>query len=494
MLKSNILLVLICLSLVSSQYNQDARMLGLSGAYTNIAEGFSCVGINPANLSYGSEYSMNLGSINASFWNNALSLSLINTLNNANMIDSTSINYYDKNRLKTLFDERGLVINSEFNLPLPVVNLSYKNWALTSSSHTYTEIGMPTLLLDFMFFGNIVNEKMNFELPLSIQSVQETGITYSNQFKSIHLGVTAKHILGYYYTDINMVDSAFFMTDTSAFEGKGGFLLKQGIGGSGFGLDIGILTEPFLDGYQVGMSITNILGDINWKQDSPFRELLEESVHNLFPEEMQLHSSEYYYYYFLMDSINAVSLSSSEFDDLFNSEGYSVIKVESLDHIEGLTFYDSITQTDVALSGHSQIVELSDSSGFLIPSEDISDKELDAFSNKPFTTRHPSIFRLGISRNFSNDMIVAMDLSTGFSSTLGSYDTWRINLGTEITRFKHFPIRFGVGFGGGRGASLSVGSGIWYGPIHFDIGFAYKKGLTINSSKGLGIGVSLSIQ
>ncbi len=482
MLKSNILLTLICLSLVSGQYDQDARMLGLSGAYTNIAEGFSCVGINPANLSYGSDFSMNLGSINASFWNNALSLDLINTLNNANMIDSTSINYYDKDRLKPLFDEGGLVINSEFNLPFPVLNLSYKNWALTSSSHTYTEVGMPTLLLDFMFFGNIINEKMNFEIPLFIQSVQETGITYSNQFKSIHLGVTAKHILGYYYTDINMVDSAFFMTDTSAFDGKGGFLLKQGIGGSGFGLDLGILTEPFLDGYQVGMSITNIFGDINWKQDSPFRELLEESVHDFLPEEMQLHSSEYYYYYFLMDSVNAVSLSNSEFDDLFSSDGYSVIKVESLDYVEGFIYEES------------QVVELSDSSGFLVPSKYISDKQLDTFSNDPFTTRHPSVFRLGISRNFNNDMIIAMDLSTGFSATLGSYDTWRMNLGTEITRFKHFPIRFGIGLGGGRGASLSVGSGIWYGPIHFDIGLAYKKGLTVNSSKGLDIGISLSIQ
>ena len=32
-----------------------------------------------------------------------------------------------------------------------------------------------------------------------------------------------------------MIDSAFFMTDTSSFEGRGGFLLKQGIGGSGLG-------------------------------------------------------------------------------------------------------------------------------------------------------------------------------------------------------------------------------------------------------------------
>ena len=68
-----------------------------------------------------------------------------------------------------------------------------------------------------------------------------------------------------------------------------------------------------------------------------------------------------------------------------------------------------------------------------------------------------------------------------------------MNLGTEITRFKHFPIRFGIGFGGEQGASLSAGSGIWFGNIHFDVALAYKRGLSINSSKGLDIGFSLSI-
>ena len=106
MMKSSIIFVILYCSFLFGQHDQDARMLSLSGTYTNIAEGFSCVGVNPANLSYGSDYSMNLGSVNASFWNNSLSLNLINTLNNANMIDSTSIDYYDKDRLKTVFDER----------------------------------------------------------------------------------------------------------------------------------------------------------------------------------------------------------------------------------------------------------------------------------------------------------------------------------------------------------------------------------------------------
>ena len=32
------------------QYSQDARMLGLGGAYTTLSNGYRAVGINPANI------------------------------------------------------------------------------------------------------------------------------------------------------------------------------------------------------------------------------------------------------------------------------------------------------------------------------------------------------------------------------------------------------------------------------------------------------------
>ena len=70
MMKNRVVLILFYVSFIWSQYDQDARMLGLSGAYTNISEGFSCVGINPANLSYNPKFSINIASVNAGFSNN----------------------------------------------------------------------------------------------------------------------------------------------------------------------------------------------------------------------------------------------------------------------------------------------------------------------------------------------------------------------------------------------------------------------------------------
>ena len=97
------------------------------------------------------------------------------------MVDTTSMDYYDKSRLKDLFDKKGLVLNTEFNLPLPMLNISFNNWALTSTNHIFTEVGMPSLLIDFLFLGNTIGERIDFELPLSLQSVQETGLSYSKK-------------------------------------------------------------------------------------------------------------------------------------------------------------------------------------------------------------------------------------------------------------------------------------------------------------------------
>ena len=64
-----------------------------------------------------------------------------------------------------------------------------------------------------------------------------------------------------------------------------------------------------------------------------------------------------------MDSINAVTLSDNEFDELFYSDGYAVIKVESLDEVSNFTY------------NQDEIIELQDSSGYLVPSKDITDAQ-----------------------------------------------------------------------------------------------------------------------
>ena len=104
--------ILFFLSLSFSSIVHDARMLAVSHAYTNMARGYSSVGINPANIALSPSFTMNFGSYYLGVENSMISIETYNALSGANMVDTLDLHYYDKNSLHTLFS-KGLIFNSE---------------------------------------------------------------------------------------------------------------------------------------------------------------------------------------------------------------------------------------------------------------------------------------------------------------------------------------------------------------------------------------------
>ena len=102
--------------------------------------------------------------------------------------------------------------------------------------------------------------------------------------------------------------------------------------------------------------------------------------------------------------------------------------------------------------------------------------------------------RLGISRRWTDQAVVAADLVTGFSNYLGSSASWRLSIGTEITRFKNKFIRLGYAFGGLTKKSISIGYGRKLGPLQWDIGLSLNGGFKIDSTKGIDIAMGLTWQ
>jgi hypothetical protein len=102
--------------------------------------------------------------------------------------------------------------------------------------------------------------------------------------------------------------------------------------------------------------------------------------------------------------------------------------------------------------------------------------------------------RLGISRRWIGQAVVAADLVTGFSNDLGSSASWRFSIGTEITRFKNKFIRLGYAFGGLTKKSIGIGYGRKLGPLQWDIGLSLNGGFKIDSTKGIDIAMGLTWQ
>jgi len=480
-MNSKLLSIALFFTLVFPQLSQDARMLALSGAYTTVAKGYQCVGVNPANLMNSNGFSINLLTFNIGAGNNSLSLDVINDLNGADLENPNAEVYFPKEDLGYIFDDDGIIVSTDLALPLPFLNFSFKNYAFTTTPKLYTKFGLPSGFVDLLFYGNEIGKDLSIDVPVDIMAVQETGFTYAFANEGFTFGVTAKYILGFFYSTFESVDSSYFRTDSTAFTGQGSFLMKQAIGGNGFDLDVGMLSPEFDNGIQFGISITNLVGSIKWTQDHFLRSAIDATIAESIPSEYFLRQNEFYYYHLEIDSMNAVNLSAQPINQMISRQGYKVIKVDDL------ALFD-LTSTDPL------VVTLPNGGGYLIPSSEISSAELNTLSSDPLRTNYPAIFRFGLSKKYKEGVIIMADLSTGFSDDLGGYDNWRMAFATEITHYPIVTIRSGVAFGGAYGRSMSLGAGFKAGLIYIDLGMAYRNGLSSNSMKGLDFSITASIR
>ena len=250
-----------------------------------------------------------------------MSLNSFNELNGVNLENPNAEYYYPKEDLDYIFQDDGIIFYTDLILPLPILNFSYKQYAFNTTPKIYTKFGIPKGFVDLLFYGNEIGRDLSIELPLEVMAVQETAFSYAFTKNEFTFGVTAKNILGYFYSTFEAVDTSYFRTDSTAFMGQGSFLMKQAIGGNGFGLDIGILSREFKNGVQFGASVTNLFSSISWSQDHFLRTSLEQTIQNTVPTEYYLRPNEFYYYNLQIDSLNAINLSSKPIGEMVFRNG-----------------------------------------------------------------------------------------------------------------------------------------------------------------------------
>ena len=91
---------------------QDARMLGLSGAYSTLSSGYRAVGVNPANINNGTNWTVNIFSSKTSFLNNFFTLDRYNEINGAHFDNPLASSYYPKEEILNILNGEGLKFNS----------------------------------------------------------------------------------------------------------------------------------------------------------------------------------------------------------------------------------------------------------------------------------------------------------------------------------------------------------------------------------------------
>ena len=478
-------------SILLGQPNHDARMLGLNGAYTTLARGYQSIGVNPANLGVYKSKSLNILNMSLGFSTNSLSISNYNAINGVHLEDTLAFNYYPKSQFYEMFSGEGIRFMQSLEFPFPVLNFSTRRFAFTSSLTTNIDMGIPNGFVDLLLNGNPPGE-ISINIEQFIFIAEEMGFSYGHSFKSFSAGFTLKYILGLFYMGMESIEEPYIITNYTSLTGKNQYLIQQAIGGAGTGLDLGFTTHESKDGYRFGISVINLLGKVEWTQDHFMRSSLESTLKNS-AGDFYLRPNEFMYVNMTIDEMTGTNL------DVIYYEMYKVMPLEAIDTL------DISSQDSTLLIPLSDGTYLYPSGGeyklnYLIGDGDTTFTTTDNYNqfsigdNNPFITRQPIYLRMGISRRWEGQAVVAADLVTGFSDRFGSSSSWRLSIGTEITRFKNKFLRLGYAFGGLSKKSMSIGYGRKIGNLYWDFGFSFNGGFSLGTAKGFDFAFGLTRQ
>ena len=423
------------LSLGLFAQKRDPRSVAMAGATSTSADGIYAVGFNPGLIAFQKEkpFMLQLGGLDFGISNNYLSMAAMNTLS-GDTLDSD-----EKSAIINRFQSRGgLTLDLNGQVATPGINYASGNMALTSNILYMSSYALPAGMARLMLEGNANNPDVDMTLGFEIMGVHELGFSFAVPFESYAVGFTLKYLQGLFYMGIDPdSSSANLITTPSAVYGSGSYYLRQGFGGAGYGLDIGIATKEF-NGYRFGVSLINAVGSIGWNKPSFIKDIID---YPLKWDGEQLSDSVAVLYTYKIDSLRADNLSS------------------------GTIFTSS-----------SKVVKNLDEDGKV----------------KQFDIRYPAILRLGLSYK-KDDLLISSDLTTGFENRLYANSRWRWAIGTELYRFPTMPLRMGFAWEGMDRTELGLGVGFHGGPIMIDFGFSFRNGMWIHSMKGLNLSLGFTM-
>ena len=495
-MKRVIFLFLSCIIL--SQNYQDARMLGLGGAYCTLSSGYRAVGVNPANINNGTNSTINIFSSKSLILNNFFNLTRYNQLNGAHFDNPLTANYYPKQNILNILDGEGLSFSLNSINSIPGLNFSKNNYAFTSNAIFYGDIELPQAFIDIMFFGNEVGKELSMSFNQNLLIGIETGFTYCHNLSDVNIGWTIKYLQGIYYSNMEELEKPYFKTDTTAFVGQGSYLIKQGLGGLGAAVDIGLSTNEFENGMKYGMSITNAFSNMKWNNSAFMKSLDNAGIS--FP----VREKEYLFLNFSVDSLNAQAMLGATVADIFNSETYkiAIIDLEDIPLIDPINvdelplFYldennldSGVVSSDESLINSDKIVVLDDQR-VVIPTENLDD--LSTFKTSPFKTDYPTYLRFGLSKNFYLEKVLfAADIMTGLDNSFGNEDRWKLAIGVELNKNPKIPLRFGLTLGGKDKYRFNIGSGYSFGSMKIDFAYGYIGAVSLKNTRGFNIALNL---
>jgi len=445
-----IILLLVNASLWGQAYT-DARGVGLCGAYTVASRGIHAVGYNPANLGFTEDVkvSINLAAMNLQAYNNFLSLSLFNQYFTG---DANGDPFPLENRkpgttqthkeyLLSQIPNEGVTLGLATSIPFPGLNASFGNYALTSGLDIYSRILIPRGVFRLPLQGNPAYETFDFGMGLDMLFISHFDFSFAIPFETFNMGITVKYLAGLGYAGVDSSGGGL-TTEPEGLVVDGFYRVSRALGGNGFGLDVGMTTQR-INNWQLGVSINNAIGFMHWGNDQNFINKNIRFIEAVLPirKYLQIPTDTTVFgartiYSYVGDTTNVVQLLAG--DQLFSNEQ------------EEQPTADSIRMN------------------------------------------YPAVVRVGAAWYLPEDLTLYADLSTGLDDYYYASRKWRLAVATEWNRFKRFPIRSGMAFGGYYGREASLGTGFRLLWIDANLSVRFLGGMSLTKAEGIEVGLGVT--
>jgi|GEM_PF-2994027 len=427
-------IILFSSSIMISQ--ESPREIGLGGSMTTLSRGISSIGINPASLAY-STPEINFLNFNSYINNNLINLDVYNKLNGANLESDNSL--LSKSEFLDLLGDRSVNINVGINTQLPAINYLTNNYAFTMRLRQFAELNTGNGFVKMFLLGNEWETEIPLEINFISQTIMEYGYSSWKDLRGFSIGYTIKYLQG-----INLIklytsqESEPLYTDSTGISLE--FDLRRELypGGSGYGVDFGILTNESKSGWSFGFSVINLFGYINWDKHNLNYKLIGKQITNSM-------------------GLNAYST------EVFN---YKIENLNASDLMSGLIEFPDTVVSDTSYTA----------------SLDFPVLKMD----------YPTMFRIGVSKNIENNIFLAYESRTGFHQENISLERWIHSLGIEIVKWHHFPLRFGITTGDDNNHKFGLGTGIHFLPVNIDIGLSWTGSRKLYTATGLEFGFSVT--
>ena len=438
-------IIYLILLIVSSQagfaqnyINPQAMALG--DAYSSVARGYFSVGYNPANLAFPSKYKtyINLAGLNYIVTNNFVSLK---TNAKYGGKDITANGEKLQKELISEIPNKGWRYNSGVNIPLPLLNFSTGNKALTANFLYITDYYFSKPALEILFGGMEKDTEYNLDLRCDAMTAIEYAYSMGIPYNNMALGFSLKYIQGLGYYGLDPKRSSGTVSVDTILSGLGDYFFREAYGGRGFAIDLGIAFQE-LNGWNMGISVSNFAALMKWNYNTLFSDIVGTSM--------------------LKFMGGRLKSGNPDIDLDFEGESYNYSFL--INDVSGEEFFQ----------GDSNFSNLFFSAGVI----DTTDTSL-------FKVRLPLVLRLGLSKQVKKDILLVTDLTASFGDRLNYWKGWRCSLGMEYSYLPSFPLRLGVSFGGLSGWEINIGSGINAGFIHFDWAVGFHRGLWLHTARGI---------